>query len=78
MDQAPPNRRVLPNRRKRTFDDSIRGAVEPRLLDVDLVDAEALASAVAHMTSKETLSTDRRREIVATIRLLIAVARTKG
>jgi hypothetical protein len=77
MAQAPENRRVPPNRRRKTFDDSIRGAVAPSLLDVDLVEAETLASTVAHMTNRETLSTDRRREIVATIRLLIAVARTK-
>ena len=56
------------------MEDSVRGALSARLLDVDLEGAEALASTVAHMTSKETLATDRRREIVSTLRLLIAVS----
>jgi hypothetical protein len=72
------NRRIPPNRRARTLDDSIRGAVQARLLAVDLVQAEALVSSVAHMTSKDTLSADRRFQLVATLRLLIAAARANG
>ncbi len=78
-----PNRRLSQRRAPataapKTFDEMVRGAMQPKLLDVDLAQADALASTVAHMTSKEALGTDRRLEIVATLRLLIASVRAQG
>jgi hypothetical protein len=45
------------------------------LRNVDLIQAEKLATTVEYMTSGEPLNAARRRDIVATLRLLVAGAR---
>ena len=79
------DRRVTPDRRGSapvppgSFQESVRMSLRPPLLDeVDFEHAEALASTIAHVAGNETMSAERRRHLVATLRLLILFARTKG
>jgi hypothetical protein len=74
------DRRVLRHRRAKIaphakgFSDSVRATLQGTVREVDLIQAEKLAATVEHMAG-EPLHTARRREIVATLRLLITATR---
>jgi hypothetical protein len=87
--RVPPNRRVASqvvadpadkasdtSDAAETFSDFVRKALKDKPREADLIKAEALAATIAHMRAEEPLSTPRRREVVTTLRDLIAEIRS--